>query len=277
MYIVVSISQCEMISNDMSKPFTTKKFVNDAINKFNHKFNYSKVSYVNANTLVTIICPDHGEFKISPWKFLNSKHGCKACAVKVMASKQKELTKKKLEELKKINDALYEYPECHFNGIKDKIPVQCKKHGIFHVTVDHHLHGVGCKKCADERKTGGYNLQWFDADTNRKSLPGILYIIEVYNDSERFIKIGITKNSVSKRYNNSPFKKYQYKIIYQFYDSLYRCFLKEEEIKRLFKEYLYSPKHKFHHTESFTLGALPQILELYEITQPFSPSSLTSI
>jgi hypothetical protein len=266
-----------MISNDMSKPFTTEKFINDAINKFNHKFDYSKVSYVNANTLVTIVCPDHGEFKTSPWKFLNSKHGCKQCAINSMAEQQKELTKKKLEELKKVNATMYEYPDCHFTGIKDKIPVYCKKHGIFHITVDHHLRGVGCKKCADASKTCGYTETWFNFDPVRKSLPGILYIIEVYDDSERFIKIGITKNSVSNRYKNSPFKKYQYKIIHQFYDSLYQCFLREEEIKRSFKEYLYYPKRKFYPTESFTLDVLPQLLKLYEITQPFSPSSLTSI
>lgn len=261
----------------MSKPFTTEKFINDATSKFNHKFDYSKVCYRNATTKVTIICHEHGEFTISPWKFLNSKHGCKKCAVTAMAAQQKEATKNKLKAHMKANSLVYEYPEFYFDSIKDKIPVICKTHGIFHVTVDHHLRGVGCKKCANESKTGGYNSHWFDADPTRKELPGILYMIEVYDDTERFIKIGITKNSVSKRYKDSPFKKYKYKIIHQFYASLYECFLREEEIKRSFKEYLYSPKNKFYPTESFSLAVLPQLLTLYEIRQPFSASSLTSI
>jgi hypothetical protein len=266
-----------MISNDMSKPFTTEKFVKNATCKFNHKFDYSRVTYINASSKVCIICPIHGEFFIGAWKFLHSKHGCKRCAIDAMAATQKNITKQKFEAHILKNSDRYEYPTNNFSSIKDKINVLCKKHGLFSVSLDHHLRGVGCKKCADESKTGGYNLNWFETDPNRKELPGVLYIIEVYNDSERFVKIGITKNSVSKRYKNTPFKKYQYTIVHQFYDSLYECFLKEEKIKSSFKNYLYTPKNKFYPTESFTMEALPQILALYDIKQPFSPSSLTCI
>ena len=251
-----------MISNDMSKPFTTEKFIDSAIIRFIHKFDYSKVCYRNATTKVTIICPDHGEFNIGPWKFLNSKHGCKRCAVDSMAAQQKEITKNNLEKCKTANRERYEYPEFSFDSIKDKIPISCKKHGIFHVTVDHHLRGVGCKKCADTSKTGGYSKNWFELFPNRKTLPGLLYIIEVYNDEEKFIKVGITKNSVEDRYQYSPYKKYKYKIIHQSYDSLHNCFIKESLIKAHFNELLYKPKHKYHYTESFHISALPDILKL---------------
>lgn len=246
-----------MINNNMSE-----KFINAAINKFNHKFDYSKVQYKNATTKVTIICPEHGNFSTTPYDFLKSKHGCRKCATNAMALQQKEATKLKLKEHMKKNHLIYEYPEHHFESIKDKIPVICKKHGIFHITVDHHLRGVGCKKCADQNKTGGYNSRWFDTEPSRKELPGMLYVIEVYSDTERFIKIGITKHSINKRYKNSPFKKYNYKVIHQVYSSLYECFLKEKEIKKSFKDHLYTPNHKFYHTESYGIDILPQILSV---------------
>lgn len=246
----------------MSKPFTTEKFINDAIIRFSHKFDYSKVCYRNATTKVTIICPDHGEFSISPWKFLNSKHGCKRCAINSMAEQQKTITQEKLAECKKTNSNRYEYPAFSFNSIKDKIPVLCKKHGLFHVTVDHHLHGVGCKKCADASKIGGYSEHWFESSPKRKTIPGLLYIIEVYNDEEKFIKIGITKNSVEDRYKYSMNKKYKYKIIHQSYHSLYECFAKESAIKNQFNTLMYKSKHNFHPTETFYFTALSDILQL---------------
>lgn len=43
-----------------------------------NKFDYSKVNYVNANTKVTIICPDHGEFDQIPSSHLDG-CGCPKC------------------------------------------------------------------------------------------------------------------------------------------------------------------------------------------------------
>lgn len=41
-------------------------------------YNYSKVKYINNHTKVCIICPQHGEFEISPDNFLQGK-GCPKC------------------------------------------------------------------------------------------------------------------------------------------------------------------------------------------------------
>ena len=42
------------------------------------KYDYSKVNYVNNHTLVTIICPKHGEFLQTPQAHLSRK-GCAKC------------------------------------------------------------------------------------------------------------------------------------------------------------------------------------------------------
>ena len=43
-----------------------------------NRYDYSKVEYINTNTEVTIICPEHGEFKQTP--YLHSRgHGCPIC------------------------------------------------------------------------------------------------------------------------------------------------------------------------------------------------------
>ena len=43
-------------------------------------YDYSKVNYINSWTKVCIICPDHGEFWVTPNNHLNQKSGCPKCS-----------------------------------------------------------------------------------------------------------------------------------------------------------------------------------------------------
>ena len=43
------------------------------------RYDYSNVNYTGANTKVTIICSEHGEFQQTPSKHVNCKHGCPKC------------------------------------------------------------------------------------------------------------------------------------------------------------------------------------------------------
>jgi hypothetical protein len=43
------------------------------------KYDYSKTLYVNMTTKIDVLCPHHGEFKISPLKHLYEKQGCPTC------------------------------------------------------------------------------------------------------------------------------------------------------------------------------------------------------
>lgn len=47
-------------------------------------YDYSKVTYINNQTDVIIICPEHGEFKQRPVCHLNRKQGCPECSKKTM-------------------------------------------------------------------------------------------------------------------------------------------------------------------------------------------------
>lgn len=63
----------------MSKRLTTNEFINKAKEVHGDRYNYSKIKYINANTKVCIICPEHGEF----WQqaFIHTKgNGCPKCA-----------------------------------------------------------------------------------------------------------------------------------------------------------------------------------------------------
>ena len=64
---------------DMGKRLTTEMFINKANIIHSNKYDYSKTSYVNNRTKVTIICPIHGEFEQTPNSHLSGS-GCPMCS-----------------------------------------------------------------------------------------------------------------------------------------------------------------------------------------------------
>lgn len=240
----------------MSKPFTTEYFIQCAESKFHKKFDYSQVTYVNASTKIRIVCPHHGEFEITPDSHLNSAHGCKKCGTDAMAKLQKERTFAKFKQ-SILEDQKYDYSLSFFEKIHDKIEVVCPDHGSYFVTVDHHLRGVRCKQCAILKKTGGYSEKWFSNNPSEKNAPGSIYLLRMFDDTEEFLKVGITINSIQQRYRGS---KYKYEILRLHRDNLYACYQFEKKIKKQFKSFLYQNKKELYRTESFQISILPEII-----------------
>jgi len=54
-------------------------FIHKSKEIFGDKFNYSKVKYINGQTHVCLICPEHGEFEVTPNSHLSKKSGCPIC------------------------------------------------------------------------------------------------------------------------------------------------------------------------------------------------------
>ena len=57
-----------------------ENFIKKAKEIHGEKYDYNNVKYVNNKTKVSIICPTHGEFLMTPNKHLNSKQGCPICS-----------------------------------------------------------------------------------------------------------------------------------------------------------------------------------------------------
>ena len=67
---------CPVCAN---KKRTNNSFIEKAIEVHGHKYNYSAVQYVNKQTKVKIICPEHGVFEQVPSNHLTG-HSCPGCA-----------------------------------------------------------------------------------------------------------------------------------------------------------------------------------------------------
>lgn len=60
---------------------SNKEFIERANKLHSNKYDYSKVSYTNMRSLITITCPIHGTFEQTPVNHLKSSSGCPSCSL----------------------------------------------------------------------------------------------------------------------------------------------------------------------------------------------------
>lgn len=124
------------------------KFIEKATIKFNGKYDYSLVNYIDAKTRVKIICPIHGEFEQTPDKHLSKKHGCPKCA----SETRKEIFKKPLEDFIcqskiKFGDK-FDYSLVDYKNAHEYVIIVCPIHGKTIQTPARHLNSkYGCQFC----------------------------------------------------------------------------------------------------------------------------------
>lgn len=74
---------CKWCKRDMQKnlyKMGLEKFIEKARKVHGNRYDYSLVEYVNNKTDVTVICPDHGPFKVMPQDHLQKLNGCPKCS-----------------------------------------------------------------------------------------------------------------------------------------------------------------------------------------------------
>lgn len=59
--------------------YTQEDIIQKANEVHNNRYDYSLLKYVNMDTLIDIICPEHGVFKKTPNHHINSNVGCPVC------------------------------------------------------------------------------------------------------------------------------------------------------------------------------------------------------
>lgn len=114
----------------------------------NNIYDYSKVTYKNVNTKVTIICPIHGEFNQLPKAHLKG-HGCKQCGEVKRQKSTSFTTSEFIEEALKVHGNRYDYSAVEYHNNKTKVCIICKIHGKFLQTPQVHLKGCGCPRCSN--------------------------------------------------------------------------------------------------------------------------------
>ena len=134
------------------KKKTTKEFILEAKEVHGNKYDYSLVDYVNNNTLVKIICKEHGVFEKKPLKHTCNKQGCPVCSKIKTHDNQRKTTKEFILEAKEIHGDKYDYSLVNYVNNSTPIKIICKEHGVFEQIPYNHLNGKGCKYCGGTAK-----------------------------------------------------------------------------------------------------------------------------
>lgn len=133
------------VINNSTKKLTTEEFIKRAKDVHGEKYDYSKTRYIKSNEKVTITCPIHGDFKITPNHFLSGR-GCAKC------SKNKQLTNDEfISRLKEIHGKKFTYEKTKYKSTHEHVIVTCVKHGDFVVTPANILRGKGCPICLESK------------------------------------------------------------------------------------------------------------------------------
>lgn len=125
-----------------------EKYINKAREIHGQKYDYSKVVYLNSNTPVEIICPEHGSFFIDLYNHARGIE-CKECSFKTRT----KTTHYFIEKARKLYGDRYDYSETIYTRTQGKVKIRCHKHGVFEQRASSHLQGNGCLQCHNESKS----------------------------------------------------------------------------------------------------------------------------
>jgi hypothetical protein len=200
------------------------------------KYDYSETVYVSNRDKVTIGCPIHGNFDMRPNEHLRGK-GCRLCGINNRTSDTQEFITKAQE----VHGDKYTYEHTIYTYSKDKVKIGCPIHGVFETRASTHLKGSDCPQCAASLNIGwtrtGFKQK---CDKNNNGL-GILYVLECFNETEHFFKIGITSRSVQKRYKDKTAMPYNYRVIDEIVGDPEFIFDLETQLHKLHKQHQYLP------------------------------------
>ena len=204
---------CAVIANALSKRHSRENFIKRARGVHGDRYTYSSVNYVNANTKVTIFCPDHGPFEQTPTHHL-SKKGCPDCA-----GNKRLNTETFVDKARQVHGNRYDYTQVKYVNNSTNVTIICLDHGAFQQAPASHLSGSGCPDCADY----GFN-------PNDRAV--LYYVAITTDDGDTRYKIGITNRTVEERFRAPDLARIRIVKIWQ-YGSGRAAAERESEILRL--------------------------------------------
>lgn len=138
---------------------TALKLIAQATEKFNGKFNYRFVNFVNKKTPVIIDCPVHGIFNQRLQTHAMSAHGCSKCASESGRMSQEEVIQRFNEAHDNIKNPKFDYSKVEYKGMTEKVEIVCLVHGSFWQLPSDHIRQHGCNRCKA------------DAQSKRRKIP----------------------------------------------------------------------------------------------------------
>ena len=199
-----------------------------------------------------------GCFDISIQGHLNSKYGCRLCAIYGNKIPLEYIIDKAVQ----MHGEKYDYSlVTSFTNNKEKINVICNMcNKTFFTRVDMHVNqGRGCPNC---KKAQIYTKQYY-LSHGIPEHPVWLYLVQFENEDEKFLKIGFTiHENVRKRFRGHRLQ-YNISVIYKINLMFFNAYDIEQSILRKFNNFKHYPLIKFKgHTECLNYNQKELLLSI---------------
>lgn len=245
----------------MTTKLTTEQFIQKSQEIHGDLYDYSQTVYKHSQTKVSIICSQHGVYEQTAKSHLNGR-GCPICGRESQAKTQSSKAKSEfVQKAQLVHGDKYDYSETVYVKAKTKVKILCREHGLFDARPDSHLNGQGCPHCAQEA-SGFTRTNFKDKCIKNNNGFGILYVLGCWDDlkQEIFIKIGITSNSIKKRYPSKASMPYNFKVLHEIVGDPEYIYNLETKLHKKSKSYRYVPNISFGGSSSECFLAEPDYL-----------------
>ena len=196
-----------------------------------------------ANDRRIFICNKHGKFDQTPSRHLSG-DGCRKCAVEKRGKMNLERAASSWpENAIGVHGKKYDYRKSIYHGAQVDTEIICPYHGSFFQQPNNHINGAGCHFCGDEVRSLGDTIH--SLKKNNVQLEGSLYVIECIGENEHFYKIGITSQSVERRFNTNVAMPYSFSKILDIDVGLIHAYETEQRILNILSEYVHKPQIYF--------------------------------
>ena len=127
---------------------TQEQFIERSRAKHGDRYDYSLVVYTRTRDKVTIICPEHGEFRQGACEHMAGQ-GCKKCSRIENGIKLRKGNDRFIAEAIAVHGVRYDYSMVSYSGAHNKVTIICHAHGPFEQSPHSHLKGQNCPVCGD--------------------------------------------------------------------------------------------------------------------------------
>ncbi len=239
---------CPECSFDLQR-LSQEDFIIKSSETHSGKYDYSNVNLTKGfKEKVEIICPEHGLYKQTAGDHMLGK-GCRKCSDKRNGLAYRLTTDDFISRSSEKHGSKYDYSLSEYITCEDKIKIICPEHGEFLQRPMCHMGGKGCAKCRNDNTTYNF-IQKYRDNPELGSKIGKIYVLEIFNEKERFLKLGITsdKSGRFKKYR-ADFKKvgYSFNILYEVETTNYKSAMVENDILKLMRieNNMYVPAENF--------------------------------
>lgn len=223
-------------------------------------YDYSDFKYIPEGNKITIKCKTHGEFTTNLYSHLKGVD-CMECSL--LKPSATLLSQSEFEfKANTRHNYKYDYSKAEYINAHTPVTIICSVHGDFEQVPYYHLQGNGCQSCGSE-------LVGFGRKKYKNICPdgSYVYLLEITSPTERFYKIGISKD-VYVRVNKLRCEvDYDFKVIGTFFSpDAGVVFDTETLLHKEFAEYKYAPLNKFAgQTECFMLPSVEEVVKLIKM------------